>query len=181
MPQIIPDTKHALSRRMFMAATAISAFATTGARATTATPDSEDFTYEINRTDDEWHAMLSKDEYKILRKGSTELPKTSPLWEETREGFYHCKGCELTAFDGRWKVVLDKGWAFFKHSQRNAVLTGIDGPVAEYGASMSLGPGAFMEVHCRRCGSHLGHILKVEGQQLHCINGTALDFRPTQS
>jgi len=178
MPQSPTDAEHTFSRRNFMAASAASALAATSAPASTNAAPSEEFIYEVQRTDAEWRAMLSKDEYNILRKGSTELPKTSPLWNETSEGFYHCKGCSLTSYDGRWKVILDKGWAFFVHSQPNAILTDIDGPVAEYGARMDAGPGAYVEVHCRRCSSHLGHLLIADGQQLHCINGTALDFRP---
>lgn len=168
-----------ITRRGFVGASAASALALGAASRTNAAPTEADgFSYEINRSDAEWKARLSDDEYKILRKGSTELPKTSPLWEEERPGWYHCKGCDLASFEGRWKVKLDKGWAFFKHAQPNAVLTDIDGPVAEYGASMSLGPGAFIEIHCRRCGSHLGHLLKVNGLVLHCINGTALNYYP---
>jgi len=171
-------TSTALSRRDFFGTAAGSIVALSASQAAAAGPtDGEAFSYEITRTEEEWKARLSKDEYVILRKGSTELPKTSPLWEEERAGWYHCKGCELAAYEGRWKVVLDKGWAFFKHSEPNAVLTAIDGPVVEYGA-MADGPGAFMEVHCRRCSSHLGHLLIVEGQMLHCINGTALNFYP---
>lgn len=168
-----------VSRRGFVSGSAASVVALAAAQSTSAQPrPDEEYTYEITRTDDEWRARLSEDEYKILRKGSTELPKTSPLWKEDRAGWYHCKGCDLTSFEGRWKVPLNKGWAFFTHSQPNAVLTDIDGPVAEYGASMSDGPGAFMEIHCRRCGSHLGHLLTVDGHQVHCINGTALNFYP---
>ncbi len=66
---------------------------------------------------------------------------------------------------------------FFRHSEPNAVLTGIDGPVPEYGAA-DAEYGAFIEVHCRRCGSHLGHLLQIEEQLLHCINGTSLKFQP---
>ena len=170
----------AWSRRAFLGATAVSALSVGTRGAHAAGPNRDTFVYEITRSDAEWREMLSEDEYVILRKGSTELPRTSPLWEETRAGFYNCKGCDLTVYEGRWKVVLDKGWAFFKHSEPNTVLTDIDGPVEEYGA-MADGPGAFLEVHCRRCGSHLGHILLVEGQVLHCINGTALEFEPTET
>ena len=179
MPHAPSHTKLALSRRSFMVASAVSALAGTEVKASTSTPIDEDFTYEVTRSDAEWREMLTEDEYQILRKMATELPKTSPLWNETSEGLYHCKGCGLTSYDGRWKVVLDKGWAFFEHSKRNAVLTDIDGPVAEYGISADAGPATYIEVHCRRCSSHLGHLLIINRQQLHCINGTALDFRPS--
>ena len=149
---------------------------TTSARAQSATT-SDDFDYEVTRTDDAWKAQLSEEEYKILRQGSTELPKTSPLWDETANGSYACKGCDLHTYDANWKVVLDKGWAFFKHSIPNSVLTGIDGPVPPYGSDMNNdGPGAMIEAHCRRCGSHLGHIVIADGMLLHCINGASLTF-----
>lgn len=137
-----------------------------------------DFSYEITRTEAEWRARLSETEYEILRGGRTEKQKTSPLWNEAREGSYHCKGCDHKVYDGHWKTNLNKGWAFFFHSETDAVLTGIDGPVAQYGQS-SAGYAANMEVHCRRCGSHLGHLLIIENLMRHCINGTALNFYPS--
>lgn len=133
------------------------------------------FAYEIARTDAEWRAMLSPEEYKILRAGDTELPKTSPLWNEERDGTYLCKGCDLPVYRSNWKVPLDKGWVFFAHGEENAVLMGIDGPQQAYGMNPN-GFGNLIEAHCRRCGSHLGHILYVDGQVVHCINGTALTF-----
>lgn len=141
-----------------------------------------DYTYEVTRTDPEWKERLTQEEYEILRTGSTETPKSSPLWEETRNGSYACKGCDLHNYDANWKVILDKGWAFFHHSTPNSVLTGIDGPVPDYGSDMAPeGTVAMMEAHCRRCGSHLGHIVMAEGMLLHCINGASLNFAPTEA
>jgi peptide-methionine (R)-S-oxide reductase len=173
-----------LSRRRFFAtssAAALSLGAASTARAATEPQlHGSDMTYEITKTEEEWRAQLNEFEYEILRNGRTEKPKTSPLWEETAEGSYHCKGCELKAYEGRWKSNLDKGWVFFFHSEPDAVLTGIDGAVAEYG-QMSAGFAANIEVHCRRCGSHLGHIIYVEDLIRHCINGTALNFHPASA
>jgi len=137
----------------------------------------DDFTYEVTRTDAEWREMLSPAEHSILRKNSTELPKTNPLWNNTADGTYCCRGCDLTVYDSVWKVELDKGWAFFSQSRENSILMGIDGQ-PPYGMADPNAPGAMIEAHCRRCGSHLGHILKVEDKALHCINGTSLQFRP---
>ncbi len=180
-----PTHAPALSRRAFVSTSALSLLAVAAApKAKAATPhhatltQSDDFEYEVTRSDAEWRDMLSEDSYAIMREGATEKPKTSDLWLQFDDGMYHCKGCALPSFSSAWKVPIDKGWVFFTHSQTNAVLTGIDGPVAEYGSAMDTGPGAFVEVHCRRCGSHLGHLLPVEGQQVHCINGEALDFVP---
>jgi len=178
-----------VSRRAFIGTTALSALAIGAAtKAHAGDPkaaklpmtEGGDFQYEVTRTDAEWREMLSGESYDILRMGGTELPRSSPLWEENASGMYHCKGCDLPAFDSAWKVPLNKGWVFFTHSETNAVLTAIDGPVAAYGNAMS-SDAVFFEVHCRRCGSHLGHLLPVEGQQVHCINGAALDFKQAAS
>ncbi|MEM8851648.1 MAG: peptide-methionine (R)-S-oxide reductase, partial [Pseudomonadota bacterium] len=160
---------------------------------------SDEFTFEINRTDEEWRARLTDDEYAILREGGTEVPYTDPLWESTDAGMYSCKGCGLPVYDARWKVVVDKGWLFYRHAEPRSVLMGIDKSVyGEFAQGTDMGPVVpdavpaglseeevraidpllLIEVHCRRCGSHLGHLLIVERKLLHCINGTALNFTP---
>ncbi len=165
-----------MTRRAMLGSTASLAVAP---MALAASPADETFPYEVQRTEEEWRAMLTEEEYGILRKGHTEWPKTSPLWQETRNGTYHCRGCELPVFEANWNVQLEKGWVFFKHSVPNSVMTGIDGAVEQYGQSDMGGDAvALVEIHCRRCGSHLGHYLFVSLQNLHCINGTALEFRP---
>ncbi len=126
----------------------------------------DEFEFEIIRTEAEWREMLTDLEYYILRDGGTETPKTSALWNNEEEGDYHCRGCGLHLYSSDFKVLLDKGWVFFTHSEPNSVLTGID----------QVGSTQVIESHCRRCGSHLGHILIVEEQILHCINGTSLVF-----
>ncbi len=164
-------------RRLFAGGAATAIAAVTGAaKARVAAGTSSDFEYEITRTDEEWRAMLDDNEYGMLREGFTEKPKTSPLWLEVQPGTYNCRGCDLPVYEAEWKVILDKGWVFFYHAVPDSVMFGIDGKVPEYGA---MSPGtAIAEVHCRRCGSHLGHHLKVEGEVVHCINGTCLDFIP---
>jgi len=170
------------SRRQFLSGTATGAAALAlGPAAASAEGNADtEFTYEVTRSEEEWKAMLSEKEYRILRKGSTELPKSSDLWNETRNGLFCCRGCSLSLYEARNKVELDKGWAFFQHSVPNSVLTGIDGPQQEYG-QMADDLITLIEAHCRRCGSHLGHILKVERQVLHCINGTSLEFVPKEA
>ncbi|MCY4335596.1 MAG: peptide-methionine (R)-S-oxide reductase [Litoreibacter sp.] len=175
----------AITRRRFFATSSAAAIGLATTRATRAStapakhaaPAGEDIVYEVTKTEAEWLEQLEEFEYFIMRKGLTEPPKTSELWTEVRDGTYHCKGCGLTSFDGRWKVILDKGWLFFHHAVPNAVLLGIDGPVAEYG-QMADSEQAVTEVHCRRCGSHLGHLLTIRPVgMVHCINGTAMEFR----
>lgn len=135
------------------------------------------FAYEVTRTDAEWRAILDADTYAVLRQGATEEPKTNPNWNEARAGSYACRGCDLPLYESAWKVEVDKGWAFFRHSVPNAVLTDIDWP-QEAGMNPDYGRMTVVEVHCRRCGSHLGHIVRIDAQVLHCINGTSLSFAP---
>lgn len=172
--------KKPLNRRQFFATTgaaALTAGSATSANAASPASENVGLDYEIKRTDAEWREMLTEYEYYILREGLTEKPKTSPLWEATAPGTYHCRGCELKSYDGNFKVVLDKGWVFFYHAEGDAVLLGVDGNVPEYG-SMTAGHAAITEVHCRRCASHLGHIIVINKIMTHCINGTALTFQP---
>ncbi len=158
-----------------------------------------DFQFEIQRTDDEWRAMLTDEEYAVMREGGTEVPYTDPLWESTDAGMYACKGCDLPVYDARWKVVVDKGWLFYRHAEPRSVFTSIDKSVySQFSQGADMGPVVpdalpaglsdeelraldsllLIEVHCRRCASHLGHLLIVEGKLLHCMNGTALNFKP---
>ena len=168
-----------LGRRAFLSSSAAAALGAGAAGRSTpaaASDDGEAFTFEITRTEEEWRARLDKEEYNILRKGSTELPHTSPLVEETADGIYCCKGCDLTVYESTWKVPLDVGWVFFSHAVPRSVLTGIDGePPSGMGDDPAIP--AMIETHCRRCGSHLGHIVIAKGQLVHCINGTSLTFR----
>jgi len=138
-------------------------------------PKTVDHVYEIGYTEEEWKSRLSEEEFRIMRKGGTEHKKTSPLWKEVRAGAYNCKGCDLGVYDSDYKVPLNKGWVFFSHSEPDSVLTGID-PIDNYGWRAK--KKKIIEAHCRRCGSHLGHILYVEKKIVHCINGAALTFTP---
>ena len=140
-------------------------------------PNESDFPFEVVRTEAEWREHLDNDDlaYEVLRLGETETPKTTDLWLVPHEAGYMCRGCDLPLYEARWFQFLDKGWVFFHHAVAHSVMFGIDGPVAEYGqAGMLDENNVVSEVHCRRCGSHIGHHLKVSGMILHCINGTAL-------
>ncbi len=171
------------TRRAFLGSAASGLVATPiagQAQGSSLTDLDESFTYEVIRSDAEWRKMLSPKDYKILREGSTELPKSSPLWKEDTHGTYACKGCDLTVYESKWKVILDKGWVFFQHARPNTTLTDIDGFYPEGMVEVDPRfPVPLIEAHCRRCGSHLGHILKVEGKILHCINGASLNFTQT--
>jgi len=122
-----------------------------------------EFAYEVRYSDEEWRARLSPDEYRVLRQGGTEQRHSHYLTRETGPGIYNCQGCDLPIYTSSQKVILDIGWVFFKHALPDSVLLGVDS--------------GRIEAHCRRCGSHMGHVLYVETEILHCINGTALDFK----
>ncbi|NCO21274.1 MAG: hypothetical protein GW905_04520 [Rhodobacterales bacterium] len=147
------------------------------------------FPYEVTKTDAEWKAQLGDYAFGILREGKTEPQNSSPLVEDQSAGRYDCKACTLPIYHSKYRVITSKGWMFYRVAEPNSVLTGIDGPE---GATMdsnldvilaenpSIGGLFSNEVHCRRCGSHMGHILLVEGQVLHCINGTSLTFHASE-
>lgn len=178
-----------LSRRAVLATGLASTALIAGQRPAQAAvnADASDFPFEITHSQDEWRAKLTEEEYIILRKGGTEPPKSSPLWEETRDGTYSCKGCDLPVYHSEWKVVLDKGWVFFMHAIPYSSMTRIDspaepsrpgGPPGRFQDGIDLANIATLETHCRRCGSHLGHLFPIDGQILHCINGASLTFEP---
>ena len=137
-----------------------------------------DHIYEVGYTEEEWKNRLTEEEFRIMRMGGTEHKKTSKLWNETREGAYKCKGCDLDIYSSEYKVPITKGWVFFSHSEPDSVLTGID-LITNYGWRAK--KKAAIEAHCRRCGSHLGHVLYVDKKIVHCINGKAMTFSPTKA
>jgi peptide-methionine (R)-S-oxide reductase len=125
--------------------------------------------YEITHTDAEWRKLLAPDVYNILRQAGTEAPFSSPLLTENRSGVYKCAGCALPLFSSKTKYDSGEGWPSFYAPLPNAVLTQDDN---------SLGMDR-TEVHCRRCGGHLGHVFP-DGPPptglRYCIDGLALVF-----
>ncbi|SBT18087.1 Peptide methionine sulfoxide reductase MsrB [Marinomonas gallaica] len=127
--------------------------------------------YEITRTEAEWRTLLTDFEYQVMREEATERAYSSPLNDEKRTGLFHCKGCELPLYDSATKFDSGTGWPSFYDSLPNAVSTKDD---RSWFVTRT-------EVHCRRCGSHMGHIFedgpKPTGLR-HCINGVAMTFHP---
>lgn len=172
-----------LSRRSVLAGSAL-AVPALGLRHAAA--ESSEFAYEVTRTDAEWRELLG-DAYAVMREGGTEKPHSSDLVDETASGAYDCKGCDLTVYNSRWKRPVDKGWVFFAQSEPDAMLMSVDQLIPDDAVEvtlmerMQLDDEAAIEVHCRRCGSHIGHIFIVDGALLHCSNGSALTFRPAEA
>jgi peptide-methionine (R)-S-oxide reductase len=127
--------------------------------------------FAIVRSDAEWRRRLTADQYAVLRKSGTERPGSSPLNREKRRGTYHCAGCAQPLFGSRTKFESGTGWPSFYAPIAGAVGTRPDRREAE----------ARTEVHCGRCGGHLGHVFN-DGPRptglRYCMNGAALQFRP---
>lgn len=127
--------------------------------------------YEVTHTDAEWRKLLSPAEYNILRQQGTEAPWTSPLLKEHRTGTFLCRGCALPLFASSTKFDSGTGWPSFWKPLPNAVETTTDNSWIE----------SRTEVHCRRCGGHLGHVFD-DGPRptglRYCMDGLALTFMP---
>jgi peptide-methionine (R)-S-oxide reductase len=126
-------------------------------------------TFEVTKSDREWRAQLSPEQYRVLRGHGTERAGTSPLDKQYGRGTYRCAGCDLPLFSSETKFDSGTGWPSFWQPLDGAVGTSTDRAL-------------FMvrtEVHCRRCGGHLGHVFE-DGPRptglRYCMNGVALSF-----
>ena len=128
--------------------------------------------FPVNKTDAEWKAQLTDEQYYVLRKAGTERPFSSPLNKIYEQGTYVCAACETPLFEGKHKFDSGTGWPSFDRAIGDNV---------EYGVDYDLGYGR-NEEHCATCGGHLGHVFndgprETTGKR-HCINGDALIFKP---
>ena len=130
-------------------------------------------TDRIEKSDGEWKRDLTEDQYRVLRQHGTERAGTSPLNAEKRNGVYHCAGCGTALFDSATKYESGSGWPSFYAPKGDAVETSLD-------RSMMM---RRTEVHCAKCGGHLGHVFpdgpEPTGER-YCMNGAALAFEPTK-
>ncbi len=129
-------------------------------------------TYPVTKPEEQWQRELAPEAYRVLRKHGTERAGTSPLNAEKRQGIFECAGCGQPLFASEAKFESGTGWPSFFKPLEGAVGTQED-------------RGFFMrrtEVHCSRCGGHLGHVFpdgpEPTGQR-YCMNGVALRFQPS--
>jgi peptide-methionine (R)-S-oxide reductase len=127
--------------------------------------------FEVQHTEIEWRAQLSKAQFNVLREHGTERSGTSELDHEKRAGIFHCAGCDLPLYDSSTKFNSGTGWPSFFKPLDNAIGTSVDSSLFS----------TRTEVHCRRCGGHLGHVFedgpKPTGLR-YCMNGVAMTFKP---
>jgi peptide-methionine (R)-S-oxide reductase len=126
--------------------------------------------FEITRTEAEWRAMLSDVEFAVMREENTEVAGSSPLDKVYDAGTYLCRGCDLPLYSSEAKYDSGTGWPSFSAALPNAIGTRED---------RSFIFQVRTECHCRRCGSHLGHIFDdgpAPTGKRHCLNGVSLNF-----
>ena len=131
-------------------------------------------TYPVTRTDAEWRARLTPEQYAVMRNHGTERPGSCALLYEKRAGTFSCVGCDQPLFESKLKFESGTGWPSFNDPVPSSVEATED---RSYGMVRT-------EVHCSRCGSHLGHVFDDGPPPTHlryCINGIAMNFQPEKT
>ena len=159
-----------LTRRQLLGGGAVVALGLLGASCGSAAAGK----FEYVLSDAQWQQRLSPEAYAVLRHESTERPGSSPLLKEHRRGIFVCAGCALPLFPSRTKYESGTGWPSFWAPLPNAVGLSTDHLLGF----------ARTEVHCRRCGGHLGHVFddgpRPTGKR-YCMNGVAMRFVPAKA
>jgi peptide-methionine (R)-S-oxide reductase len=135
--------------------------------------DSPKTGYDLPKTDEEWRAALTPEQFQVLRQHGTERAGTSPLNKEYRQGVFLCAACGKELFKSDTKFESGTGWPSFFTPLENAVETTTD---RKFGMVR-------VEVHCARCKGHLGHVFE-DGPPptglRYCMNGVSLKFEPAK-
>lgn len=130
--------------------------------------------FEVTKSDTEWQQVLTPEQFRVLRKHGTERAGTSPLDKNYDKGTYVCAGCGQALFTSDTKFNSGTGWPSFYAPIDGAIATTVD-------RSLFM---TRVEVHCSRCGGHLGHVFN-DGPnptgQRYCMNGVSLDFKAGES
>jgi peptide-methionine (R)-S-oxide reductase len=133
-------------------------------------PTNEEF--EVKKTEEEWRKTLTPEQFRVLRQHGTERAGTSPLDKVYESGTFTCAGCGTELFTSDTKFNSGTGWPSFYDPMPGAVATTTD-------KSLFM---TRVEVHCHRCGGHLGHVFndgpKPTGKR-YCMNGVSLNFVPS--
>ena len=127
--------------------------------------------FEVTHSDEEWRRLLTSEQYEVLRGHGTEAAGSCALNYEKRFGTFVCAGCGQPLFVSKTKFESGTGWPSFNEPLAGAVETTVD---RSHGMTRT-------EVHCSRCGSHLGHVFP-DGppptRLRYCMNGIAMNFLP---
>ena len=127
--------------------------------------------FPVTRSDEEWRRLLTAEQYAVMRGHGTERPGSCALNHEKRAGSFSCAGCGQPLFVSKTKFESGTGWPSFNQPVAGAIESSVD---RSHGMVRT-------EVHCSRCGSHLGHVFD-DGppptHQRYCINGVAMNFQP---
>lgn len=126
-------------------------------------------TFAVTHSEKEWRKLLTAEQFSILRQEGTEYPGSSALLKEHRKGIFSCVGCDQPLFSSETKFESGTGWPSFWAPLENAVGTTRD-------ATLGM---VRVEVHCGKCGGHLGHVFndgpKPTGLR-YCMNGVVMTF-----